>query len=90
MPKAGFIPAKLKPWIEARQRHHLSHAQVQMARELGLNPNKLGGLASYRQALWKAPLPQFIEACFQKRFGHTQPLDVRSIEDKEAERRARK
>jgi len=25
----------LQVWIEARKRHHLSHAQVQMARELG-------------------------------------------------------
>jgi len=40
MPRAGFIPEKLKPWIEARQRYHLSHAQVQMARELGMNPKR--------------------------------------------------
>jgi DNA excision repair protein ERCC-3 len=31
-------------WIEARKRHHLSHAQVQMARELGMNPAKLDKL----------------------------------------------
>ena len=29
------IPAKLKVGIDARKRFHLSHAQVQMARELG-------------------------------------------------------
>jgi len=29
-------------WIDARKRHHLSHAQVQVARELGINPAKLG------------------------------------------------
>ena len=28
----------LKDWIEARKRFGLSHAQVQMARELGMNP----------------------------------------------------
>ena len=33
---------KMQSWIEARKRHHLSHAQVQMARELGMNPAKLG------------------------------------------------
>jgi len=38
MPKPGFIPNKLKPWIEARQRFRLSDAQVQMARELEMNP----------------------------------------------------
>lgn len=37
--RAGAIPPKLQAWIQARKRHHLSHAQVQMARELvGTNP----------------------------------------------------
>jgi hypothetical protein len=36
------IPEKLQLWIDARRRHHLSHVQVQMARELGMNPKKLG------------------------------------------------
>jgi len=30
--------------ITARKRHGLSHAHVQMARELGMNPKKLGKL----------------------------------------------
>jgi hypothetical protein len=29
---------------------------VQMARELGLSPGKLGKIANHRQELWKAPL----------------------------------
>ena len=33
---------KMRAWIDARKRHHLSHAQVQMARELGMNAKKLG------------------------------------------------
>ena len=60
MPKAGFIPDKLKPWIEARQQYHLSHAQIQMARELGMNPKKFGSIANHRQEPWKLPLAQFI------------------------------
>jgi hypothetical protein len=43
---AAGIPPKLRPWIEARQKFRLSHAQVQMARELGMTPRKLGGLNS--------------------------------------------
>jgi len=39
----------IQAWIDARQRHHLSHAQVQMARELGMNPAKLGKLDSHAQ-----------------------------------------
>ena len=84
----GKIPKSLPPqaqaWTEARQRYHLSHAQVQMARELGLNPRKLGKIASHRQEPWKAPLPQFIEDLYLKRFGRERPQAVTS-----AGRRAR-
>ena len=90
MSKPAFIPQKIKPWIEARRRYRLSHAQIQMARELGMNPRKFGGLTNHNQEPWKAPLPQFIEYLYKKRFGRERPDDVRAIEVKEAERRARK
>jgi hypothetical protein len=90
MPKVEFIPQKLRPWIEARKRYHLSHAQVQMARELGMNPKKLGGMANHKQEPWKMPLPQFIEHSYQRQFGKKLPDDVRSIEKKVAEKRARR
>lgn len=56
MAKAGFIPQKLRPWIEARKKYRLSHAQIQMARELGLNPKKFGSLTNHKQESWKLPL----------------------------------
>lgn len=84
------IPQKLQPWVEARERFHLSHAHVQMARELGLNPKKLGGIANHRQQPWKAPLPVFIENLYEKRFGRRRPERVRSIEEMVRERRAKK
>lgn len=84
------IPEDLQRWIEARQRFHLSHAQVQMARELGLNPRKLGSLANHKQEPWKAPLPIFIENSYRKRFGKTQPDRVISIEDRAREIAAKK
>ena len=59
--KAKKLPPKLQDWVDARKRHHLSHAHVQMARELGLNPKKLGKIDNHKQELWKAPLPVFIE-----------------------------
>ncbi len=90
MPKVEFIPKKLRPWIEARKRYHLSHAHVQMARELGMNPKKLGGMANHKQEPWKMPLPQFIEHRYQRQFGKKMPGDVRSIETKVAEKSARK
>jgi len=84
----------LQPWIEARRKHHLSHAHVQMARELGMNPKKLGGLDNHRQEPWKQPLPEFIATLYAKRFGKNAPDAVRSIEDvvamKQAKKQARK
>jgi hypothetical protein len=74
------IPDKLQVWIDARKKYHLSHAQVQMARELGMNPKSFGKLANHRQEKWKLPLPQFIEELYFKRFGRTQPEQVTSIE----------
>lgn len=56
------------PWVEARRRHRLSERHVQMARELGLNPKKLGKIGNHRQEPWKAPLPEFIEQIYAKRF----------------------
>jgi hypothetical protein len=44
-----------------------------MARELGLNPGKLGKISNHRQEPWKAPLPQFIEHLYLKQFGREEP-----------------
>jgi len=80
---------KLEAWIAARKRHHLSHAHVQMARELGLNPAKLGKIDNHHQEPWKAPLPEFIESLYEKRFGRLLPEKVMSLEEL-ARERARK
>jgi hypothetical protein len=61
-----------------------------MARELGLNPKKLGKLANHKQEPWKAPLPVFIEELYFKRFGKTRPDEARSIEHILAEREQKK
>jgi hypothetical protein len=58
------IPASLQPWIDARRRFHLSHEHVQMARELGMNPKKLGKLDNHEQEPWKLPLPEFIRKLY--------------------------
>ena len=97
MAKTKKMPDKYLPWIEARKRFHLSDAHIQMARELGLNPKKLGGLANPEQESWKLPLPEFIEELYFKHFKKRRPESVRSIEQmvrdfkrKKGERRARK
>lgn len=76
------VDAKLQLWIDARKKFRLSHAHVQMARELGMNPKTLGKIANHRQERWKAPLPQFIEHLYVKRFGKHRPEVVLSIEQR--------
>jgi hypothetical protein len=80
MAKKKKIPNKLKIWIEARKRYHLSHEQIQMARELGMNPKKFGKLANHKQEPWKVPLPDFIESLYYKSFRKEHPDQVKSIE----------
>ena len=96
MGKPKPLPTRLQAWVDARKRHRLSHAHVQMARELGLNPTKLGKLDNHQQEPWNAPLPQFIEHLYAKQFGRERPDVVTSPEEtarlaerRRAERKAR-
>jgi hypothetical protein len=73
------IPQKLIPWLEAKKRHHLSDMHVQMARELGMNPKKLGKLDNHKQEPWKLPLPQFIEKCYLRSFKRPRPEKIVSL-----------
>lgn len=70
---------KLEKWKVAQKRYRLSDKQVQMARELGFNPDKLGKLDNHKQESWKTPLPQHIENLYYKRFGKEMPNTVKSI-----------
>lgn len=74
------IPKELQPWIEAKKQHRLSQMHIQMARELGMNPKSFGKLDNHKQEQWKAPLPQFIEHLYMKRFGKEAPDIVLSFE----------
>ena len=82
MPKKKSLHPKVQVWIDARKRHHLSHAQVQMARELGLNPKKFGKMDNRDQEPWKMPLGQYIEHLYFKHFRKERPDVVLSIEKK--------
>jgi hypothetical protein len=73
---------KIQPWIDARKRYHLSHAQVQMARELGMNPMKLGKLDNHAQEPWKMPLRAYIEHLYQQRFGKPFPDNTTPVEER--------
>ena len=82
MPEKKSLHPKMQAWVDARKRHHLSHAQVQMGRELGLNPKKLGKMDNHDQEPWKMPLKQYIEHLYFKNFHKERPDVVLSIEQR--------
>ena len=82
--------AILEKWMVAQKRHRLSDKQVQMARDLGLNPDKLGKIDILKQEAWKAPLPQFIESNYFKRFERENPETVKPLKQIMAEMEVKK
>ena len=54
-----------------------------------MNPRKLGKLDNHDQERWKAPLPQFIERLYFRRFGKERPDQVMSIEERAGAQRAK-
>jgi hypothetical protein len=61
-----------------------------MARELGMNPKKLGKLDNHDQEPWKLPLREFIGKLYFKRFSKGRPDAVKSIEETAAAKHAKK
>lgn len=78
----------------AQKRHHLSDAQVQMARELGFKTTSLPKIDNHKQESWKTPLPQYIENLYEKRFKREKPEVVKSLKQQlkedEIKRKAKK
>ncbi|GBD88897.1 hypothetical protein BMS3Abin03_02839 [bacterium BMS3Abin03] len=70
---------KNKKWIDAKNKFHLSDTHIQMARELGMNPKKFGSLANHKQEKWKAPLSEFIEDIYFKRFKKETPDIIKKL-----------
>ncbi len=68
---------KNEDWITAKRKYHLTDMQIQLARELGMNPRKFGSLANHKQEAWKAPLADFIEELYLKRFKKEKPDTIR-------------
>lgn len=63
----------IEDWIAAKKKYRLSDVHIRMAKELGMNPKKFGGLANHKQEQWKLPLPNFIEELYYKRFRKEKP-----------------
>jgi hypothetical protein len=80
----------LEKWIVAQKKHRLSDKHVQMARELGLNPDKLGKIDNHKQESWKAPLNEFIEDIYLKQFKKSEPDNLRSLKQIQEEDKRKK
>lgn len=63
----------MKEWMTVKSKYRLTDVQIQMARKLGMNPKKFGSLANHKQEGWKAPLADFIEELYFKRFRKEKP-----------------
>jgi hypothetical protein len=75
------LPAKYQEWVDARKRHRLSHAHIQMARELGFLPKSLRKIDDHQHKPWKAPLSVHLEDLYFKRFKRERPETVTTIEE---------
>ena len=56
------------PWTTAKIKYRLTERQIEMAKKLGMNPNKFGKYAPNKFQPWKEQLGSFIERCYNKRF----------------------
>ena len=70
------------PWAIAKTKYRLNARQIAMSKELGMNPKRLGKLVPNKSEQWKAPLGEFIEKCYRKRFGDREPVIYNSNKKK--------
>ena len=73
------MSSKISDWIKAKKKCRLSDVHIQMARDLGMNPKKFGSLANNKQEKWKAPLSEFIEEIYLKKFRKEQPDVIKKL-----------
>ena len=74
------MASNIEKWIVAQKKHRISDKHVQMARELGLNPDKLGKIDNHQNEGWKVPIAQFIEDIYLKQFKKSEPDTIRSLD----------
>ena len=58
-------------WAEAKKKCRLNAEEVQMAKEMGLNPRSLIKNVPAKNEQWKAPVKIWIRDMYAERFGRT-------------------
>ncbi len=85
------IPNKFKPWIAVRKKFNLSHAHIQMARELGMDLKRIRQPAKPdMNEPGRLPLNKYIEKLYLERFDKTEPDVVTTMEELAAEHLVRR
>lgn len=69
-------------WVEAKKKCKLNAEEIQMAKEMGLNPKSLIKNIPNKNEQWKAPVKIWIREMYEERFGKTSASSVRSRKDK--------
>ncbi len=60
-------------WAEAKKKCRLNAEEVQMAKEMGLNPRSLIKNIPAKSEQWKAPVKIWIRDMYAERFGRRSP-----------------
>lgn len=69
-------------WVEAKKKCKLNAEEIQMAKEMGLNPKSLIKNIPNKNEQWKAPVKIWIREMYEERFGKTSVSSVRCRKDK--------
>ncbi|WP_188456244.1 hypothetical protein [Virgibacillus oceani] len=62
---------KSNVWAEAKKRCRLNQADIQMAKELSMNPKSLIKNIPSSNQKWKAPVKVWIRDLYEEKFGRT-------------------
>lgn len=72
----------LQAWIAIGDRYHFADVHIQMARELGLDPDRIDEVVAGAAKLGNSPLRTFIEILYKRKFGGTKrPPKVRPLRE---------
>ena len=70
-------------WLEVKRRCKLNNEEIQMAKEMGLNPKSLIKNIPNKNEQWKAPVKIWIRDMYEDRFGKVGVIsDNKSLKSK--------
>ena len=78
----------LEAWAEAKKRCRLNHADIQMAKELGMTPKSLIKNIPSSNQKWKAPVKVWIRDLYEEKFDKV--LTVKPLPSEGVKRKAEK